>query len=454
MLKQDKSNIIIWFLLVLAFATMMRLVSSVTADLSFVILAGYALCGRSEAIQALFLSWLFTMLSEGVAPALAFGAFGRYIVIFAAAVSIFLRGGWLRHTSRGSNLVRVTSLLGVLLLLHSLLFSSIVDVSILKSISFLVVIITLLAAWENLSPGERQRTERFVFGGLIAVLLFSLPLIMTGLGYLRNGTGFQGVLNQPQAFGPTAALVGAMVGGRLLETPRPRRLDLALFVMCLVLTVLSEARTAGLAMIFGIFGVIVLLPIFSGMPRRKMLPGLRSRRLKFMAFIFLLCTIIFAPVLSNTLQGYLFKRSDTTSLIEAAEISRGVLLLRMVKNIQENPWTGIGFGVASDPRTMVVSRDPILGIPYSAPIEKGVLPIAIVEEMGAIGAFVFFAWLLVALRRSAHVGANKFAIMLTLLLVNLGEYMLFSVGGMGMLLLILLTGAVSTKKQNRVTNSV
>ena len=87
-------------------------------------------------------------------------------------------------------------------------------------------------------------------------------------------------------------------------------------------------------------------------------------------------------------------------------------------------------------------------------LKKGVLPIAIIEELGATGAFVFFAWLLVALRRSAHVGANKFAIMLTLLLVNLGEYMLFSVGGMGMLLLILLTGAVSTKKQNRLTNNV
>lgn len=454
MIKHDKSNITIWFLLIPAFAIVMRLASPVTAEFSYVVLAGYALRGRSQAIQALFLSWLFSMLSEGVAPVLSFAAVGRYAVIFAAALSVFLRGGMPKPTSRGSGLVMVTLLLGAFLVLHSLLFSSVVDVSILKSVSMILVLSTLLAAWGGLPPGERQRTERFVFGGLIAVLLVSLPLVPTGLGYLRNGTGFQGVLSHPQVFGPTAAMVGAMVGGRLLENPRPRWRDLALFAMCMVLVVLSEARTAGFAMILGLFGVAILLPVFAGVPRRKILPGLRSRRFLTMAFICLLGAIVAAPFLSNTLQGYLFKRTNATSFIEAADASRGSLVYMMIENISESPWTGIGFGIATDPSEMMVLRDPLLGLPFSATVEKGVLPIAVVEELGVIGALALFGWLLVVLRRGARAGASQFAVLLTLLLVNFGESMLFSVGGMGMLMLIILAGAASTKKQKRVADSV
>ena len=454
MIERYKSKISLWFLVVPAVAILMRLASPVTAELSFVVLACYALLGRSQAIQALFLTWLFSALSVGVAPVLLFAAIGRYMVIFAAALSVFLRGGFLKRALRPSGLVVFIWLLGAFLVLHSSLFSAVQDVSILKSISFLLVIITLLTAWIGLSPDGRQRTEMFVFGGLVAVLLVSLPLLPTGLGYLRNGTGFQGVFNQPQVFGPTAALVGAMVGGRMLETPRPRRPNLALFVMCLVLTVLSESRTAGFALILGLFGTVILLPIFAGMPRRKMLPGLRSPRLMKMALICFLGAIIFAPFLSNTLQGFLFKRSDAISFIEAAVVSRGAQALNMIENVQENPWTGIGFGIASNSKEMVVLRDPFLGIPFSAPIEKGVLPIAIVEELGLIGAFVMFGWLLHVVRRSARAGSAQFTVLLTLLLINFGESMLFSVGGMGMLMLILLTGAIGSKKQKSVANSV
>jgi hypothetical protein len=41
----------------------------------------------------------------------------------------------------------------------------------------------------------------------------------------------------------------------------------------------------------------------------------------------------------------------------------------------------------------------------------------------------------------------QFAVLITLVLVNFGESMLFSVGGMGMLLLILLAGAVTGEQK-------
>ena len=56
-------------------------------------------------------------------------------------------------------------------------------------------------------------------------------------------------------------------------------------------------------------------------------------------------------------------------------------------------------------------------------------------------------WLLVMLRRGSRSGVPQFAVLITLLLVNFGESMFFSVGGMGMLLLILLTGAVTGEQR-------
>lgn len=115
--------------------------------------------------------------------------------------------------------------------------------------------------------------------------------------------------------------------------------------------------------------------------------------------------------------------------------------------ISSNLWSGIGFGIVSNPDYMVIERDSFLNLPLSALVEKGVMPVAVVEELGVFGALVVFIWFAILLRRSARAGVSQFAVVITLLLVNLGESMLFSAGGMGMLLLILLTGAVTGEQK-------
>jgi len=283
---------------------------------------------------------------------------------------------------------------------------------------------------------------------LVWLLLLSLPLLaIPGIGYLRNGTGFQGLLNHPQAFGPTVALVGVLVGGRILSERKPAWRDIALLGLCLVLVVLSEARTAGVAMVLGLLSSTLLSPIFAGVSRRLMLPGLRSRRFQAVALLTVAGVIMAGPLLAGKLSTYLFKRSESTSLIAAADASRGVLIQKMFVNIQKNPLTGIGFGVASEPAYMEVERDPVMGLPLSAPVEKGVMPVAVLEELGIFGAGAVLSWLLVVLRRGARSGVRQFAVLITLVLVNFGESMFFSVGGMGMLLLILLAGAVTGEHQ-------
>ncbi|QEQ57224.1 hypothetical protein [Chlorobium phaeovibrioides] len=82
-----------WTLFLAFFA---RLLSPVTADLSFIILAVYAFKGRSQAIQALSLSWFFVMLNPGFAPDASYATIGRYLVLFSAALSVAMRKNRLR----------------------------------------------------------------------------------------------------------------------------------------------------------------------------------------------------------------------------------------------------------------------------------------------------------------------------------------------------------------------
>jgi hypothetical protein len=117
----------------------------------------------------------------------------------------------------------------------------------------------------------------------------------------------------------------------------------------------------------------------------------------------------------------------------------------MGENIREHPLLGIGFGIASFPEDFVVERDTLLGLPVSATTEKGVLPVMVVEELGALGALAFVLWLWIILRKSAtRGGLVALAVIWTALLLNIGEAMLFSPGGMGLLLMILIAWGVNS----------
>ncbi|RST85170.1 hypothetical protein EJC49_16970 [Aquibium carbonis] len=430
----------VWTYAPLLAALMLRIASGPTADLSYVALAAYALAGRPHALRALAMSWLFSMISTGIAPDAAYAAIGRYAVLGGAALSMLVHGGLFKGSPRGGGMVLATILLGLFLVLHSYFISPMVDVSVLKAVSWAVATTTILSAWTGLTPAERDRAARELFGFLVLVLLVSLPLLVLPLGYLRNGTGFQGVLNHPQAFGPTMALLGAWAAARLLGEPRPSWSSVGLLGLCLFAVLASEARTAGFAMVLGIAISMFAAPGFSGQPIRRLLPGLRSTRLWTAFFAALLAGLVLAPLIADRVGHYITKsgRAGSGSIFEVYDRSRGRLINQMTENIIKRPLTGNGFGIASEPALMQVKRDPILGLPIGASIEKGVLPLAIIEEVGISGALLVVTWFFSLMRNAGRGGIAPFAVGLTAIILNFGEATLFSAGGLGLLLLLLL----------------
>lgn len=418
---------------------LLRLVSIPTANLSFFLLAAYATTGRAPAIQALGMTWLFTMISPGIAPPATLGSVGRYAVFIGAFIAVFVRSGILSGQLKASKTVLSTVGLGAFFVIHSLLISPIPDVSILKALSWLMVTATLFSAWTGLIQEEREKLFYQLYLGLVAVMAISIPLFVLPLGYLRNGSGFQGILNHPQAFGPTMAILGVIAASKLFAEKRPSWQYLGVFGGSLAFILASEARTAGLSLIIGLCLAVVSVPLLSGQRIRTVLPGLRSKRVWGIAGIVLYFGVIFAPQISDKFNYYISKSDRAGSvenILEAYDMSRGGLIDRLVANINANPLTGIGFGIGSESDLMVIERDPVLGLPLSAPVEKGVLPLVIVEELGIPGAFLVFVWLFWILRKAALSGVTGVALIGTALFINMGESIFFSPGGLGLLILI------------------
>lgn len=428
-------------------ALALRIASAPTASLAYIALAVYALLGRAYAIQALALSWLFTMLNPGIGPEeVPFAAVGRYLVLATAAISVGLRIRS-KEEAQGFRLSRptlMTIFFGVFIVAHSLIISPIKDVSVLKALTWTVAFLTLYGAWSGLSVEERGQLERQLFGGLTALMLVSIPMLGLALGYLRTDFGFQGALNHPQAFGPVMAFLAAWLVSRILGEPRPPWQLVIYFVLTLIMIVFSGARTAGLGFILGV-GVAIIFGRRSDRRQwRNVMPGLRSGRIRLMLALGFFAAIISGPFVAQSISTYLVKGTDNTTLAGAYEGSRGFLIDRMWGNIEQHPFGGIGFGIASDVQAMDISRDPTFGLPTGAAVEKGVAYIAILEELGIFGLFGMLAWMWTLLRSAARTtGIAALAVCLTTLFMNMGESTLFSPGGMGMLSLILMAWAAS-----------
>src|SRR5690606_19943902 len=90
-----------------------------------------------------------------------------------------------------------------------------------------------------------------------------------------------------------------------------------------------------------------------------------------------------------------------------------------------------------------VALDPVSGLPVGAAVEKGVMPLAVWEELGIFGLCAVGLWLWGIVRRSARGGITPMALCTVVLVVNLGESILFSPGGMGLLCLLLLGWAAT-----------
>jgi len=142
------------------------------------------------------------------------------------------------------------------------------------------------------------------------------------------------------------------------------------------------------------------------------------------------------------------RRENISGFREIYENSRGSVIENSMDNFFKNPFTGIGFGVGSEATEFDIASDKLLGIPLSAPTEKGFLPSTVLEEVGIIGA-VCFIMLLFSLLKIIFTSGNQLSLLIffTCLMVNMGEMIFFSFGGIGLYIWLMIGFSVSLRRQ-------
>jgi hypothetical protein len=422
----------------------LRTIPGPTRILAWAWATGYALMGRRQAIMALAMIWFCPMFTHVLGYPPGGAAIFRHGAIFAAAFSVFVLHAGPPPRSRTPLLLWWTAGMSLLLIAHSIVFSTMADISVLKAISFAVVMQTLLTGWSRLSAPERTVTESQLWGLFYGIAIFSVPLVVLPAGYLRTGTGFQGVMEHPQLFGQICAIVAVWLSATWLTDPK-MRISLKLLVPIL-LTGLYLSRTRGglLMFVVGMSFALMTGPISAALARARNAPRLLKRRLAAALLGAAVLAALFGSTLSEGFQQFIRKTGKADTALEAAIAARGFMIDRMWVNIQEKPWAGIGLGVPSHPELLyALVRDPIFGLPIMATVEKGVLPVAMVEEMGWPLALLYAPWFVALLWNAMRAGPRYIGVCAAALTLGVSEAAFFSPGGGGLIIQLLVAMAAT-----------
>jgi hypothetical protein len=331
----------------------------------------------------------------------------------------------------------------------ALVGSAAVQVSLVKVLAFAFVGSAALAVFRGSSDRQRRQTIRW-FGSLFATIaLLSVPtLLAPEVGYARNGRGFQGILAHPQALG--SFLVPAVVWSTIAIARTRGRiplLGLGGVGLLWMLMVLTEARTAVIASILALIATALAVRIFAAPRRAERGNSVVAKLLLAAAAVSV--AAMFIPEVASTIFAFTLKGSRGAELAQAFYDSRGWMIEQHWHHFLERPWTGHGFGVyPSGVFPSGVTR--MFGVPVSAPVEKGFLPTALLEEVGLIGAAAF-AVLVLALGRAvvSSGDARSIGLFFACLAINLGECVLFATGGLGLLSWLLVGQAAAANGRAR-----
>ncbi|MCG8672712.1 MAG: hypothetical protein MI867_25145 [Pseudomonadales bacterium] len=315
-------------------------------------------------------------------------------------------------------------------------------------IVFLLASLSCLTGFAVLNDEDKQKFASFCLTFIAVLVLVSLPtFFVQGVGFLRNGRGFQGLLNHPQVFGVFMAPLMAFLTANLLKV-EIKRIYLLLPILggLGLIMVTTQARTSLLSVLLALTSVYLVNLNFKVREKYKMAMG-RTLGIG-IAIIFLLGVFLqFNPDVAENVKNYALKnRGDEIG--EAFYRSRGAGVEHHFNNFLESPLIGNGFGVFAKPHP----KEEIIyvqGIPISASTEKGIVLFAVLEETGLIGFFLF-SWFIIKMgkRAVASQDARFLAMFFSCLYVNFGEAVFFSPGGIGLYFWVLLGVSVGMSNRN------
>lgn len=382
------------------------------------------LSGRKEWLfKSLFYLFLFRFLNpvlydSGVSLLLA--SWGLLLLVFF--ITLFKKN----KVSHGKLKYLFIFILSALI--SSIFKSEYPVISLFKLVSFFIGFYSLYIALGFLNKYELLR---FLFIVWFVLLIFSLPTILIpSIGFERNLTGFQGITNQPNFYGPFNALFGGtlLILNIFLKFVNLKRIiNIFLISINFYVVILSESRTALLLLL-----LCSILIIFS-------LTKLKSNN-RIYLFIGLMAVSIFitsSNSISSSAINFLAKdRTNSTSSLSVEKLtnSRAALTAVSILNFMENPMLGIGFAAPNSYYEFDIKYLGNTNIPISATIEKGNLYSQTLEETGLFGFIFFLIFITDFIIKTYKTNPTLIVFILAPLILNFGEATFFSTNGQGLFL--------------------
>lgn len=399
------------------------LVAAFAAPLGLLICAGlalYAWRGARETIEAFTVLALLLLLGNDGAASI-----GRWLVLFSCCGRL----AWdsVMQGAPTPRILRPLALFAATIMLFAWLVSYIPAVSILKVVTFTMGVGAIMTGLYR-TPHLREYWFSWFFTFGIFVLFASLPLYATAYGYRFNGSGFQGILSHPQSYGVVAAPITAFLTGLVLFYDNRSPVVVLGALLGWVGIFASQARTSFLAAA-GALAISVMIGYFLGPAwRATILRAFSAGRVALIVVVFSALAVAQWSSIQEGVRTFLLKDDSDESVVESLQSSRIGLIERSLDNFMEEPLTGIGFGVPSDPGLLRVKTGP-LGIPLGASVEKGFMPSAVLEETGLVGAILVAYLILVLLLPVLRQGGMMVLwVLIACLMINGGEMVFFSIG--------------------------
>lgn len=241
---------------------------------------------------------------------------------------------------------------------------------------------------------------------------------------------FSGIFFHSQTMGPVITILAAVVLCDMFFVEKRFELGHLLIVApSPLLAYMSRSRTALLTL-----GVVMMVG-FLVIIRKKDMATIVRRRVQFAAWIvcgIMICAAITLEVTRGTMSSWIFKGMNYSAegyvWGDVTATRRGKAELNLY-DFKRNPWIGKGFQTQELHKELF--KAGVINY-FSAPVEKGIMPLMILGEGGIIGAIIFLGFISAFYKKCSRYGYSALIILMSgFLAANMGEATFFSPSGAG-----------------------
>lgn len=355
--------------------------------------------GADGAVKSLVLIAIRSVINPGVAVTVDSVSMIKWGFLFSLSVFIFLR----KKTTFDKHLVRFLILLltyCLYLIVSSFITGSYPVISLFKVVSWAFIFFAIIyAIWDE----DSERWSSFLFYIMSLMVIMSIFFLPTRIGFLRNGRGFQGLINHPNLFGLLCAFCFSL---SLAQKNVGRIQKLIIMSLCCLCAVLSQSR----ASVFSIF-IVVAFFIFTS----KLHPADKLMSLFVACILFgglYLVLILNDPSRSGSVFKFVYKGH-----MENILYSRSGQVEKFSEDFKAHPILGCGF------MTDYLEGFRSMKLSFSIQFEPGNLVLFLLAHTGVLGT-VFF--LIFYGNMFYSVPYDRRLLFFTPFLISMAEMILFS----------------------------